>query len=92
MASLVVESDWILPVESPAIRGGFLVVRSGRIEYFGRELPVCYRSWPRVRLEDGVILPGLINSHCHLEFSDIESPLLAVESSDDESKIGRAHV
>ena len=81
MASLVVESDWILPVESPAICGGFLVVRSGRIEYFGRELPACYRSWPRVRLKDGVILPGLINSHCHLEFSDIESPLLAVESS-----------
>jgi len=85
VASLVVESDWILPVESPAICGGFLVVRSGRIEYFGRELPVCYRSWPRVRLKDGVILPGLINSHCHLEFSDIESPLLAVESSDNES-------
>lgn len=90
MASLVIESDWILPVESPAIRGGFLVVHSGRIAHFGTDLPDRYGSWPRVRLTGGAILPGLINSHCHLEFSDIESPLIASEPSASEPSAAKS--
>lgn len=75
MASLVIESDWIVPVESPAIRGGFLAVESGKIIYFGQELPERFRDFPKIHLSGGAILPGLINAHCHLELSDIDRPL-----------------
>jgi cytosine/adenosine deaminase-related metal-dependent hydrolase len=75
VASLIIEADWILPVESPAIRGGFLVAQDGLIRYVGNQLPEIYENLPRVRLRDGAILPGLINTHCHLELSDIDRPL-----------------
>ena len=70
MASLVIASDWIVPVESPAIRGGFLVVQDGRIVQVSDKRPDHYRDHLCVRLVGGAILPGLINSHCHLELSD----------------------
>ena len=75
MASLVIESDWIVPVESPAIRGGFLAVESGKIIYVGQQLPGRFRAFPKIHLSGGAILPGLINAHCHLELSDIDRPL-----------------
>ena len=75
MATLVIESDWIVPVESPSIRGGFVVVSNGRICHVGDRLPERFRDSPRVSLSNGAILPGLINSHCHLELSDYSKPL-----------------
>ena len=83
MASLVIESDWILPVESPAIREGFLVVDAGKIVHVGPRLPEKFRNIPKVLLRGGAILPGLINAHCHLELSDIDQPLAVSQSVHD---------
>jgi hypothetical protein len=80
VASLVIESDWILPVESPAIREGFLVVDTGRVVHVGSRLPEEFCSFPKVQLRGGAILPGLINAHCHLELSDIDQPLPVPQS------------
>ena len=79
-SSLVIESDWILPVESPAIRGGFLVIEAGRILHVAAHLPERFCGMPKVRLSGGAILPGLINAHCHLELSDIDQPLPVPQS------------
>lgn len=79
---LVLQPDWIVPIESPAIAKGFLVAIAGSIEFLGAELPDPFESLPRVRLEKTAILPGWINSHCHLEFSDLAAPIPAEGSFD----------
>ncbi|MFN9853651.1 MAG: amidohydrolase family protein [Planctomycetota bacterium] len=76
---LVLQPDWIVPIESAVISQGYLVVVSGSIAHIGSELPDRFRSLPSVRLERTAILPGLINSHCHLEFSDLPAPIPATE-------------
>lgn len=72
---LVLQADWILPVNASAIPQGYLVAAAGLIEYVGAELPERFLPLPRVRLENTAILPGWVNSHCHLEFSDLDEPI-----------------
>ena len=59
---------WICPVSSPPIRDATLVERAGRIAYVG----------PRATAPDGgddvdlgavILVPGLVNAHCHLELT-----------------------
>ena len=77
MATLVIAADWIVPVESPAISKGFLVIQDGFIVHVSDRLPDGYENCPLVRLVGGAIVPGLINAHCHLELSDIDPCLIA---------------
>ena len=61
---VVYRAAWVVPVASPPIRGGWVVVENGRITGVG--------SGPRaatVHLGDVVILPSLVNAHMHLELS-----------------------
>jgi len=67
--------DWILPVDSPPIPNGWIVVLDGIIDFVGDTLPQRFESLEQRNLGHGAILPGLINSHCHLEFSDLEVPI-----------------
>jgi cytosine/adenosine deaminase-related metal-dependent hydrolase len=72
---IVLEPDWIVPVQTERILHGCIVAINGLIEFIGTELPSRFHSLPRIRLEQTAILPGWINSHCHLEFSDLETPI-----------------
>lgn len=63
---------WIVPVEGEPIAGGCLVVRGETIEAVG---PKRLAEGTVVDLGDVVVLPGLVNAHAHLEFSDLERPL-----------------
>ncbi len=72
-----VQADWIVPVESEPIPNGFVIVVDGVIQFAGTELPNRFNSIRRFHLAGFAILPGLINSHCHLEFSDLAEPIPA---------------
>lgn len=72
---IVVRPDWLVPIEQPPIHFGFLALCDNKIEYLGATLPSRFEHAPQVRLTDYAILPGLINSHCHLEFSDLATPI-----------------
>jgi len=68
-------ADWILPVASPPIPNGALVVDdAGRIAFLGtrQEMPA---GTDQTHYESSVIMPGLVNAHTHLEFSDLTKPL-----------------
>jgi cytosine/adenosine deaminase-related metal-dependent hydrolase len=55
---------WILPVAQPPIPGGWVAIEDGRITAVGDGPP------PGTAVDvDGVILPGLVNAHTHLELS-----------------------
>lgn len=60
----------LLPISSPPISGGAMVVENGRIAAVG-PLNEVRSSWPGPVREfpGGVIMPGLVNAHTHLELT-----------------------
>jgi cytosine/adenosine deaminase-related metal-dependent hydrolase len=61
----------ILPVTTPALSGGVITLAAGRIV----AVMPGGDAEPTLDLGDVAILPGLVNAHTHLEFSDLDKPL-----------------
>jgi 5-methylthioadenosine/S-adenosylhomocysteine deaminase len=69
-------ADWVLPIASPPIRQGVLVIDGEKIKavltrdaFFSR-----YRGSGQEKLEDfgkAIISPGLVNLHTHLDYSNL---------------------
>ena len=64
---------FVLPIDRPAIRDGVVSVAAGVIQsvtaYSAKAHAGC------VDLGDVAIMPGLVNAHTHLEFSDLPRPI-----------------
>ncbi|HEY9225163.1 MAG TPA: amidohydrolase family protein [Gemmatimonadaceae bacterium] len=58
---------WVVPISSPPIPDGVVSVEGDRIEFVGLrgEAPPAEEQ----DLGDVVLLPGLVNTHCHLELT-----------------------
>lgn len=63
---------WIVPIASSPIENGFIEVADGRIVRTGKFTTDISISHD---LGDVAILPGLVNAHTHLEFSDLLNPI-----------------
>lgn len=63
-------APWVVPISSPVIRDGAVAIANGRILAVGSSASICSR-FPEARVENcqGVLLPGLVNAHIHLELS-----------------------
>ena len=72
-ASCRLQAAAVIVSSQQMIAPGQIVIRQGRIVEVTHRLS----ETPDVRLDDGVLLPGLINPHTHLEFSDLARPLPA---------------
>jgi cytosine/adenosine deaminase-related metal-dependent hydrolase len=72
----VLLAPWVIPVSSPPIRNGAIVVSDGLVSWMGSEeqLAISTDAYEPVRF-DGVLTPGFINVHTHLEFSSLDEPL-----------------
>jgi cytosine/adenosine deaminase-related metal-dependent hydrolase len=59
---------WVLPISSAPVRDATVIVQDGRIAYVGARRPA---TDPRnnVDLGDALLMPGLVNAHCHLELT-----------------------
>jgi 5-methylthioadenosine/S-adenosylhomocysteine deaminase len=71
---------WVIPVTSPPIAGGTVAVEGERIAYVGsRE-----RAPPGedVDLGNVLLLPGLVNVHCHLELTAMRGFLEELDFGD----------
>src|SRR5579864_6178399 len=65
------KARWIFPVASePIARGAIEIGPDGRIAALHRRAPTGAED-----LGDVAIVPGLVNAHTHLEFSDLPEPL-----------------
>jgi cytosine/adenosine deaminase-related metal-dependent hydrolase len=73
---MIFRARTILPVSQPPIENGALVISGNRIRAVG--------SWPDLRprangnisdLGEVILLPGLINAHCHLDYTDMAGML-----------------
>lgn len=69
-ASFSLTARWIFPISGPPVAGGGITIRGERI------VEVTPRPQANATdLGDVAILPGLVNAHTHLEFSDLPAPL-----------------
>lgn len=62
---------WVFPVSSPPLENGVIEIESGRIS-------AVHNRPPRRDVVDCgnvALIPGLVNTHTHLEFSDLRCPI-----------------
>jgi cytosine/adenosine deaminase-related metal-dependent hydrolase len=73
---MILRARTLLPVSQPPIENGVVVISGNRIRAVG--------SWPDLRtranekildLGEVILLPGLINAHCHLDYTDMAGML-----------------
>jgi len=70
---IVLHAGWVLPVDRPPLEDGCIAVRAGRVAWVG---PSADAPPGEARdLGPGVLLPGLVNAHCHLELSHLAGRL-----------------
>ena len=68
-------AGWVLPVCGAPIRNGRVAVSAGRIAWVGRAGEAGEPGGELRQLGPGVLLPGLVNAHCHLELSHLAGRL-----------------
>lgn len=74
----ILRSRVVLPIRRPAIADGAVVISGKRIRAVGR-WDVIRKEFPRLPVQDlgdVALLPGLINAHCHLEYTDLAGEFL----------------
>jgi cytosine/adenosine deaminase-related metal-dependent hydrolase len=68
---IALRARYVFPVDGPPIDGGEVTIRGSKIVAVGKPI-----SGNTVRdLGDVAIVPGLVNAHTHLEFSDLATPI-----------------
>ena len=69
---LLLRARVVLPVSQPPIREGAVLVSGKRIAAVGRWRDLsAHRRSQAVDLGEVVLLPGLVNAHCHLDYTDM---------------------
>jgi len=66
---MILQARFVVPVDSPPIEGGAVVVEHGRITAVGRASDL--RGTDALDYGDAVITPGFVNAHTHLELSSL---------------------
>src|SRR5947207_11543149 len=73
MTKRIHNAEWILPVSSPPIRDGAVVTEDDRIVFVGTQREAAtqpaFRGSECVEFGRAAILPGFVNTHCHLELT-----------------------
>ena len=65
---------WVLPIAGPPIdRGAVLLGPGGRVDAVGPDAAVPHPpDVPGEEFADGILLPGLVNTHTHLELTGLD--------------------
>src|SRR5437764_3640712 len=62
----------VLPITQPPIEDGAVFISGDGIQAVGRWKDLSPRSaGPVVDLGESVLMPGLVNAHCHLDYTDM---------------------
>jgi aminodeoxyfutalosine deaminase len=69
---LLLRARVVLPVSQPPIREGAVLVSGNRIAAVGRWRDASvHRRNKIVDLGEAIIMPGLVNAHCHLDYTNM---------------------
>src|SRR5256885_3200224 len=69
---LLLRARAVLPISQPPISNAAILISGNRIAKVGRwlDFPRAERD-ETVDLGEVILLPGLINAHCHLDYTDM---------------------
>ena len=71
MTGTLLRAAWVVPVASPPIRDGYVLVREGRVVEVDHVSKRPASALAEVDLGSTVLLPGFVNAHTHLELSHL---------------------
>ncbi len=75
MTSSAYAAEWVLPIGAEPIRDGVVVVQGGRVVWVGawRDLPPELADAGGIERRRGILTPGLINAHTHLQYTGFDA-------------------
>jgi cytosine/adenosine deaminase-related metal-dependent hydrolase len=74
--TVILRARTILPIAQPPIENGAVIISGNKIRAVGRWAEFSSRSPGKVLdLGEVILLPGLINAHCHLDYTDMAGQL-----------------
>jgi cytosine/adenosine deaminase-related metal-dependent hydrolase len=69
---MILRSRLVLPISRPPVEDGAVLISGNRIARVGRWKEVSQERWSQaIDLGDSVLLPGLVNAHCHLDYTNM---------------------
>jgi cytosine/adenosine deaminase-related metal-dependent hydrolase len=71
MSRVTLAASWVLPIDGPPLRDGRVVCEGDRVSWVGPAADPDAPGGPVRDLGPGVLLPGLVNAHCHIELSQL---------------------
>ncbi|HWH72121.1 MAG TPA: hypothetical protein VNT26_22350, partial [Candidatus Sulfotelmatobacter sp.] len=73
---MILRARVVLPVSHPAIRDGAVLVNKNRILAVGRWSELGHDASQKVvDLGEVILMPGLVNAHCHLDYTHMAGQL-----------------
>lgn len=66
---MLYRAAYVLPMDGEVVRYGEVLVRDREISAVGKNLASQYPGEPITDLGNCVLLPGFVNSHCHLDYT-----------------------
>lgn len=71
-----ISSDIIYPINRPAVKNGLLILESGKVlEILPSITHLSESKRKLVKKYKGFLLPGFVNTHCHLELSNLKNKI-----------------
>jgi cytosine/adenosine deaminase-related metal-dependent hydrolase len=70
---MILRARIVVSMDRPPLEDGVVCISGDRIEWVGprSELPGSVRDRTEIDLGESVLLPGLVNAHCHLDYTDL---------------------
>ena len=66
---MLLRARTVLPISHPPVADGFVRIKGNRIKEVGKWAGLVDRQGAK-DLGEVILMPGLVNAHCHLEYSD----------------------
>lgn len=75
----VLAVGWVLPVAAPPVPEAAVAIAQGRIAWIGpaAALPARFQPAPRRSFPRALLIPGLVNAHCHVQLTALRGRLQA---------------
>ena len=79
---MILRARTVVPVSSPPIDDGAICLSGDRIAWVGRhaDIPAKYKASDETDLGEVILMPGLVNAHCHLDYTGMAGQIAQPKS------------